>query len=122
MDKLSSLKLDNKDQNLAVEILKDVLKEPFRTILNNGGLDSKMIEKTVYESLNPNFGYDSNKEVYVNMIEDGIIDPTKVTKTAIQNAISIVGTMLTTECSIIDDGYSMDPMAGLGGLGGMGLM
>lgn len=111
-DDLKKYKTESDADKVAVSILEEVLKVPFRTILSNAGADVEKIEELVLESLNKNFGYNSNNESYIDMIEDGVIDPTKVTKTAIKNAISIVGTMLTTDCSIIED----DSMGGMAGM------
>lgn len=115
-EELDSFETTNDVDKIAVNILKEVLKVPFETILENAGADVETIKATVIGNANKNYGYDSNTEKYIDMIVDGVIDPTKVTKTAITNAISIVGAMLTTECSIIEDDFDLGSMGGFPGM------
>ncbi len=118
---LGSLKLDH-DQQLGVSIIKRALEEPIRQIIQNAGMESSIIVEKVKESKDVNFGYDAYREEYTDMLKSGIIDPTKVTRTALQNAASVAGLMLTTEVMITEmpeeEKKMMPPMPG-GGMEGM---
>lgn len=94
---LEGLKVENHDQQLGVEIVKKALEEPIKQIIANAGVEATLIVEKVKENSNINFGYDAYHEKFVDMMEAGIIDPTKVTRTALQNAASVAGLMLTTE-------------------------
>jgi len=93
-----NLDLENRDQQLGVEILKQACKQPFRTILENAGLSADVIWNDL-KSGKP--GFNVKTEKYVDMIEAGIIDPVKVTKTALENAVSIASLLLTTDCLMV---------------------
>lgn len=97
---LEGLKVENHDQQLGVEIVKKALEEPIKQIIANAGVEATLIVEKVKENSNINFGYDAYHEKFVDMMEAGIIDPTKVTRTALQNAASVAGLMLTTEVLI----------------------
>jgi Chaperonin GroEL (HSP60 family) len=99
---LNGLKLKQHDQQLGVEIIKKALEEPIKQIIANSGLEATLIVEKVKESKKVNFGYDAYAEDYVDMMEAGIIDPTKVTRIALQNAASVAGLMLTTEVMITE--------------------
>ncbi|MEJ5227254.1 chaperonin GroEL [Thermodesulfovibrio sp.] len=99
---LKGLKLDNHDQQLGVEIVKKALEEPIKQIIANAGVEATLIVEKVKENKNTNYGYDAYAEKYVDMMEAGIIDPTKVTRTALQNAASVAGLMLTTEVLVAE--------------------
>jgi chaperonin GroEL len=99
---LDKLKLDNEDQNAGVLIVKRALQAPIRCIVDNAGLDGAVIAGKVLENENVNFGFDAQKSEYVNMIERGIVDPAKVTRTAIQDAASVAALIITTEAVIVD--------------------
>jgi chaperonin GroEL len=99
---LNELKLKQHDQQLGVEIIKKALEEPIKQIIANAGLEATLIVEKVKESKKINFGYDAYVEDYVDMMEAGIIDPTKVTRIALQNAASVAGLMLTTEVMITE--------------------
>jgi chaperonin GroEL len=117
---LEKLKLEG-DQQVGVSIVKRALEEPIRQIVINAGFEgSVVLEKTRKEKTN--VGFDAISETYVDMVEAGIIDPTKVTRTALQNAASVAGLMLTTEVMVTDipEEKKMPPMPGGGG--GMGEM
>ncbi|MBQ8468549.1 MAG: chaperonin GroEL [Clostridia bacterium] len=96
-----SLKL-NSDQKTGVDIVATALEKPLRQIAKNAGVDDGVIVKTILETGSSDFGYDALNNTFCNMFECGIIDPTKVTTSAIENAISIVSTMLTTECLVAE--------------------
>ncbi len=108
---------DNSDQNDGAFIISKACEKPFDTIMENAGLNSEVIWNKIEASkYNGTGGYDARKEIVVDMFEAGIIDPTKVTKTALQKAASVAGTLLTTECVITsaktdkDDAAPMMPM------------
>jgi len=121
---LDALKLDDHDQQIGVEIVKRALEEPIRQIVINAGLEGAVIVDTVKNNKSKSFGFDANAEKYVDMIEAGIIDPTKVTRHALLNASSVSALMLTTSVMITDiqeeskDMPAMPP-GGMGGMGGM---
>ena len=112
---------DNADQNVGIQIALRAMQEPMRQIAANCGLEGSVIVNKVLEGTG-NFGFDASKEEYVDMIEAGIIDPAKVTRSALQNAASVAALVLTTGAAIADlpskDGASADAMHG-GGMGGM---
>ena len=118
---LDKMKLDQ-DQQLGVNIIKKALDEPIKQIIQNAGIESAIIVEKVRASKDINFGYDAYKEEYTDMIKAGIIDPTKVTRSALQNAASVAGLMLTTEVMITDmpeEEKKMPQMPGGGGMEGM---
>jgi len=98
---LDSVKLDH-DQQIGVNIVKKALEEPLRQIVVNAGIESSIVAEKVKASTEPNFGFDAYKEDYCDLLQAGIIDPTKVTRTALQNAASVAGLMLTTEVMITE--------------------
>jgi len=117
---LKALKLDD-DQQIGVEIVRRALEEPIRQIVNNTGLEGSVIVEKVKHSKEANYGFDADKEEYVDMIKAGIIDPTKVTRYALQNAASVAALMLTTSVMITDipeekPEPAMPPGGGMGGM------
>jgi chaperonin GroEL len=122
---LDKLKLGG-DEQIGVNIVKKSLEEPIRQIVNNAGLEPSVIVDKVKSSDKPNYGFDAQKEEYVDMLQAGIIDPTKVTRSALQNASSVASLMLTTEVMITDlpeekaGGMPGGMPGGMGGMGGMG--
>jgi chaperonin GroEL len=117
---LKALKLDD-DQQIGVEIVRRSLEEPIRQIVNNAGLEGSVIVEKVKHSKEINYGFDADKEDYVDMIKAGIIDPTKVTRYALQNAASVAALMLTTSVMITDipeekPEPAMPPGGGMGGM------
>lgn len=123
---LNNLKGDNADQDMGISIIRRAIEEPLRTIVNNAGFEASIIVNKVAEGKD-NFGFNAATGEYGDLVELGIIDPTKVTRTALQNAASVAGLMLTTECMIADlpkkdGGMPGADMAGMGGMGGMGMM
>jgi len=124
---LEKLKLEDEDQQSGVNILKRALEEPLRQIVQNAGQEGAIVVAKVAESKDPNFGYNAEKEQYEDLVAAGIIDPTMVARTALENASSIAGLLLTTEALITDvpeeekagaAGGAPD-MGGMGGMGGM---
>jgi chaperonin GroEL len=119
---LKGMKLDNHDQNVGVDILKRALEEPIRQIINNTGLEPSVIVDKVKSSKDANYGFDAANEDYVDMLKEGIIDPTKVTRYALQNAASVSALMLTTSVMITEipeEKPEMPAMPPGGGMGGM---
>jgi chaperonin GroEL len=118
---LKNLKLEG-DQQIGVEITKRALEEPIRQIVNNTGLEGSVIVEKVKHAKEVNYGFDANNEEYVDMIKAGIIDPTKVTRYALQNAASVASLMLMTAVMVTDipeEKPEMPAMPGGGGMGGM---
>jgi chaperonin GroEL len=116
---LDKLKLEG-DQRIGVNIIKRALEEPLRQIANNAGAEGSIVVQKVKDG-KTNFGFDANSEEYVDMITSGIIDPAKVTRSALQNAASISALMLTTEVVVTDipEEEKTPPMPHGGGMGGM---
>ena len=109
------------DEKTGAEIILRAIEAPIRQIAKNAGLDGSVILNNITRSKNPNYGFDAYKNTYVDMVEAGIIDPTKVTRSALQNAASIASTLLTTESIVTDVPEPVPPMpqGGAGGMGGM---
>lgn len=121
---LDSLKLNEHDQQIGVEIVRRALEEPIRQIVTNAGLEGSVIVENVKNNKSKSYGFDANAEKYVDMIEAGIIDPTKVTRHALLNASSVSALMLTTSVMVTDIPEETKEMPGMppGGMGGMGGM
>ena len=114
------MKLDD-EEKIGVNIVKRALEEPLRQLAINAGLEGSVVVQRVKQE-KTNVGYDVGQDNYVDMIEAGVIDPTKVTRTALQNASSIAALMLTTEAIITDKPEKDDKMPSMppgGGMGGM---
>ena len=122
---ISKLTGDNDDQNVGIAILRRAVEEPLRQIVSNAGGDASVVLNAVAEGKG-NYGYNAATGEYGDMIESGILDPTKVTRYALQNAASVSGLLLTTEAMVADapqDASSAAPaMPDMGGMGGMGGM
>jgi len=119
---LADVKLENHDQNVGLDILKRALEEPIRRIIGNTGLEPSVVVDKVKNSTEANYGFDAASEEYVDMLKAGIIDPTKVTRYALQNASSVAALMLTTSVMITDlpeEKPEMPAMPPGGGMGGM---
>ena len=116
---------DNDDQNVGINILKKALEEPLRQIVSNSGNDASVVLNEVANGKG-NYGYNAATDEYGDLVEMGIIDPTKVTRYALQNAASVTGLLLTTEAMVADapqdDVPAAAPMPDMGGMGGMGGM
>jgi chaperonin GroEL len=117
---LDTLKVDNEDQETGIQIIRSAIEAPLRTIVANAGGEGSVVINKIREGKD-DFGYNAREDKYENMFAAGIIDPTKVTRLALENSASISGLLLTTECVIADqpeEKTSMPPMGG-GGMGGM---
>jgi len=99
---LKDLKLDDEDEQIGVRIIERALEEPLRQIANNAGLEGSVVVERVRASDNPNFGYNAQTDQFEDLVQAGVIDPTKVTRTALQNAASIAGLLLTTEAVVVE--------------------
>jgi chaperonin GroEL len=116
---LSSIETTNADEKTGIQIVERAIEAPLRTIVENAGGEGSVVVSKVIEGKD-DFGYDAKTDQYVNMLEAGIIDPKKVTRVALENAASVSGMILTTECALIDikeDAPAAPPMGG--GLPGM---
>ena len=111
------------DEKIGVDIIRRAIEEPIRAIAINAGVEGSIVLARVKESKDKAFGYNAATDVYEDMIKAGVIDPTKVTRTALQNAASIASLLLTTECVVVErkEDKPAAPMGGGGG-GGMGGM
>jgi len=120
VEALGDVKGYNEDENIGVNIIRTALEAPIRTIVANAGGEGSVVVNKVREG-KADYGYNARDNKYENFFAAGIIDPTKVTRLALENAASIAGLLLTTECVIADDPESKDamPMGGGGGMGGM---
>jgi chaperonin GroEL len=125
LDVLAGVKGDNTDQDVGIDIVKRAVEEPLRQIVNNAGEEGSVVLNNVVAKKG-NYGYNATTGEYGDMIEMGILDPTKVTRAALQNAASISGLMITTEAMVAElpEDKPMPPMPGGmdGGMGGMGGM
>ncbi|HNR21023.1 MAG TPA: chaperonin GroEL [Bacteroidia bacterium] len=119
---LDKLKGDNDDETTGIAIIKRALEEPLRQIVENAGIEGSIVVQKVREGKD-DFGYNARTDKYENMHAAGVIDPTKVTRVALENAASIAGMLLTTECVLADIKEEKAPMGMPGGMpGGMGGM
>ena len=120
-DKLAKLKGDNDDEQTGINIITRAAEEPLRQIVENAGLEGSVIVAKVREGKG-DFGFNAKTEVYENLYKAGVIDPAKVVRVALENAASVAGMLLTTECVIAEikeDTPAMPPMGGGGGMPGM---
>jgi len=113
---LENMEGENDDETTGIEIVKRAIEEPMRQIVANAGLEGAVIVHKVKEGVD-DFGYNARIGEYQNLFETGVIDPAKVTRVALENAASIAGMFLTTECVIIEEKEDNPPMPG-GGMGG----
>ncbi len=108
------------DEKVGVDIVRRALEEPIRAIVQNAGAEGSIVVARIRASKEKNFGYNAATDTYEDLVKAGVIDPTKVTRTALQNAASIAGLLLTTECVVVERKSDRPPLAGMGGdMGGM---
>ena len=121
-EKLAKLKPENADEKTGIQIVEKAIEAPIRTIVENAGGEGSIVISKVLESKDT-VGYDAKNEEYVDMLKAGIIDPKKVTRIALENAASVAGMILTTECAVVDiKEESPAPMPPMGGGGMPGMM
>ena len=122
---LDKLKGDNPDQDAGIKIVHRALEEPLRLIVANSGVESSVVLNKIVEG-KANFGFNAQTEAYGDLVEMGVVDPTKVVRFALQNASSVAGLLLTTDVSVAEmveeKGGKGGPPGGMGGMGGMGDM
>jgi chaperonin GroEL len=118
---LDRIKGANEDEKIGIDIVRRSLEEPIRMIAQNAGAEGSIVVGKVKESKDKNFGYNAQTDSFEDLVAAGVIDPTKVTRTALQNAASIAGLLLTTECVVVEkkEKEKAPPMPGGGGMGGM---
>ncbi len=115
----------NADQNAGIAIIRRAIEAPLRQIAENAGVDGAVVAGKVRESSDKNFGFNAQTEEYGDMFKFGVIDPAKVTRTALEDAASVAGLLITTEAMVADQpakdgaGGGMPDMGGMGGMGGM---
>ncbi len=119
---IAAAKGDNHDQDAGISIVLRAIEEPLRQIVTNTGAEASVVVNKVLEG-SGNFGYNAANDTYGDMVEMGVLDPTKVTRSALQNAASVAGLMLTTDCMVAElpkeDAPAMPGAGGMGGMGGM---
>ena len=117
---LEGLKGSNADQNAGIDIIRAALEQPTRQIVENAGVEGSIVIGKLLESKEANYGFDAQTETYTDLVKSGIIDPVKVVRTALENAASIAGLLLTTEAMVADKPEPKEPMPpNPGGMGGM---
>ena len=114
---------ENDDQEAGVNIVRRALQAPIRQIAENAGVEGSIVVGKVLEQKSPSFGYDAQNDTYVDLVSKGIIDPAKVVRTALQDAASVAGLLITTEAGVAEAPKKDDPMPmSPGGMGGMDMM
>jgi chaperonin GroEL len=116
---LENVKADDRDEQIGINIIKRALEEPIRQIVENSGWEGSIVVQKVKENKDANFGFDADSEQYGDLIKAGVIDPTKVTRVALQNASSVAALLLMTEATIVEkpEKEKAPPMPP-GGMGG----
>ena len=122
--KALKVKSDNEDQEAGINIIRRALQAPIRQIAENAGVEGSIVVGNVTAQRSPSYGYDAQTGEYGDLIANGIIDPAKVVRVALQDAASIAGLLVTTEAMVADrpkndSGSSAMPGGGMGGMGGM---
>jgi chaperonin GroEL len=115
---LDNFKLDDEDEQIGVQIVRRALEEPLRQISLNAGHEGSIVVEKVRADRNTNFGFHAATENYGDLVREGVIDPTKVARTALQNAASIASLLLTTEAVVTEVPEKKDKTAGAGMPGG----
>ena len=124
---LKDVKVAERDEQIGVDIVRRAIEEPLRMIVQNAGGEGSIVVEKIRTAKEKNFGYNALTDVYEDLVQAGVIDPTKVTRTALQNAASIAGLLLTTEALIVEKkeapggghGHGGGGGGGGGGMGGM---
>ena len=118
MDKLKGI---NEDENTGIAIVKRALEEPLRQICTNCGIEGSIVVQRVKEGKD-DFGFNARTEIYENLLKAGVIDPTKVSRVALENAASVAAMLLTTDCVLAETKEEKPAMGGAPDMGGMGGM
>jgi chaperonin GroEL len=121
-DKLGGIKVADEDEQIGVNIVIRALEEPIRQIAENAGAEGSIVVAKVRANKSPSYGYNAQTDEYEDLVEAGVIDPTKVARTALQNAASIASLLLTTECVVVEKKEEEKAPSMPGGPGGMGGM
>ncbi|NLD22101.1 MAG: chaperonin GroEL [Bacteroidales bacterium] len=108
IESLKNLKVDNEDEQTGINIISRAIEEPLRTIVENAGVEGSVVVQKIKEG-KADFGFNARTDTYENLLEAGVIDPTKVARVALQNAASVAGMFLTTECVVADKPESVPP-------------
>ena len=121
---VAELKGDNADQDAGIRLVLRAIEAPLRTIVSNAGEEESVVVNEVIKG-EGNYGYNASTGEYGNLVEQGVLDPTKVTRSALQNAASVASLLLTSEAAVADipeenPAPAMPDMGGMGGMGGMG--
>ncbi len=119
---IKNLTSDDEDEQVGINIIRRALEEPLRTICANAGVEGSIVVEKIRTNKSKSFGYNAQTEIFEDLIAAGVIDPAKVTRTALQNAASVSGLMLTTECVVVEhkeEEAAMPAMPPGGGMGGM---
>ncbi|MEM9965629.1 MAG: TCP-1/cpn60 chaperonin family protein, partial [Asticcacaulis sp.] len=120
---LADLKGDNDDQTAGISIVRRALQAPIRQIAENAGVEGSIVVGKILDSNDATFGFNAQTEQYVDLVADGVIDPAKVVRTALQDAASVSGLLITTEAAVVEspkkDAAPAMPGGGMGGMGGM---
>jgi len=125
LEAIEDVEVENEDQQIGVGIVREALEAPLRQIAENTGHEGSIVVQKVKDG-EDDFGFNARTEEYGDLIEHGVVDPTKVTRTALENAASVAGLLLTTEAVVADrpepegEGAGAPDMSGMGGMGGMG--
>jgi chaperonin GroEL len=119
---LKTLKLEDSDEQIGVEIVRRAIEEPMRMIAQNAGAEGSIVVEKVRSNKSNSYGYNAQTDTYEDLVQAGVIDPTKVARTALQNAASIAGLLLTTEALVVEKKEDKPAQMGAGGGGGMGGM
>ncbi len=121
-DSVKKLGFDDAEEKIGADIVARALEEPMRCIAMNAGVEGSIVVENVRKSKQKNYGYNAQTETYEDLVKAGVIDPTKVTRTALQNAASVAGLLLTTECVVVEKKEEEPPAPAMppgGGMGGM---
>ena len=123
---MENLKGDNFDQNIGISIVKEACRIPTKTICSNAGFEGSIVVDKLLNQNDKDYGFDAREGEYVDMVKQGVIDPTKVVRTALIDASGVASLMITTEAMIVNDpedegkgGPGGMPGGGMGGMGGM---
>ncbi len=120
--KLAKLEADNDDQKVGIRIVRKALEAPVRQIAENAGTDGSIVVGKILENKDAQWGYNAQSGKYTNLVKDGVIDPTKVVRAALQDAASVAGLLITTEAMVADKPEKKEPAMPAGGMGDMGGM